>query len=207
MEYNALFLLDGLTSREKAHCWQLADCEPQTFKKGAVIYDSECAQRALAIILEGSVRVMHGRVMMNELIVGDVFGVAALFGNVEGFPTTVKAQTDCRILFIEQQAVSAWIKAVPRVAENYIRFLSERIRFLNRRLSTLTVEHTDGRLWCYLLAHRNENGVVSLPGGMTALAKTLGMGRSSLYRSLDALSEVGKIQRQGKQILITFKEE
>lgn len=207
MDDNALFLLDGLTPQEKARCRQLADSEPQTFEKGAVIYDSDRAQRALAIVLEGSVRVMHGRVMMNELHAGDVFGVAALFGNVEGFPTTVMAQTGCRILFVEQQTVSAWMAAYPRVGENYIRFLSERIRFLNRRLSTLTADHTDGKLWHYLLAHRDEDGVVRLPGGMTALAKTLGMGRSSLYRCLDALSDAGKILRQGKQIQITFKED
>ena len=207
MEYTTLFLLDGLTPREKAHCWQLADSEPQTFEKGAVIYDSERAQRALAVVLDGVVRVFHGRVMMNELTVGDVFGVAALFGNAERFPTTVKAHTTCRILFVEQQAVSAWMVAYPRVGENYIRFLSERIRFLNRRLSTLTADHTDGKLWHYLLAHRDEDGVVCLPGGMTALAKTLGIGRSSLYRCLDVLADAGKILRQGKQIQITFKED
>ena len=207
MEYTTLFLLDGLTPKEQARCWRLADSTPQAFDKGAVIYDSKRAQRALAVVAEGHVRVYHGRVMMNELRDGDVFGVAALFGGGEDFPTTVRAQTSCRILFIEQQTVAAWMAAYPRVAENYIRFLSERIRFLNRRLSTLTADNADDKLWHYLLAHRDEQGIVCLSGGMTALAKTLGMGRSSLYRCLDALSDDGKIRRQGKQILITLKEE
>ncbi len=97
--------------------------------------------------------------------------------------------------------------AVPRVGENYVTFLSDRIRFLNRRLSTLTAGQTDGKLWRYLLAHRGEDGVVSLPGGMTGLAETLNMGRSSLYRSLDALTAAGRICRQGKQIIVNHKEE
>ena len=66
---------------------------------------------------------------------------------------------------------------------------------------------TDGRLWKYLLAHRDAAGVVTLSGGMNALAKRLDMGRSSLYRSLDALSDAGRIRREGKNIIILKMEE
>lgn len=204
---DALFLFNGLTKSQKERCRQIADSEPKEFSKGAVIYDSTHAQRALAVVLDGRVRVLNGRVVMNDLSVGDVFGVAALFGGDDPYPTTVKAHTACRILFIPQQTVSAWIQAVPQVGENYIRFLSERIRFLNRRLTTLTAEHTDDKLWRYLLAHRDEDGIVHLTGGMSALAKTLDMGRSSLYRCLETLSTEGKIQRLEKNIRVILKEE
>ncbi len=207
MQRDRLFLFEGVSPKEKAHCWAIDSGEEASFAKGAVIYDSERAKRALALVLEGSVRVQHGRVVMNELHAGDVFGAAALFGEEDPFPTTVAARTDCRVLFIPQTTVSAWMAAVPQVGENYIRFLSDRIRFLNRRLSTLTAGHTDGKLWRYLLAHRGEDGIVHLTGGIAELAKTLNMGRSSLYRGLDALTADGKIQRRGKDILITLKEE
>lgn len=207
MERDRLFLFEGLSPREKCHCWAIDGGEEAAFDKGAVIYDSDHAKRALALVLEGSVRVLHGRVVMNELHAGDVFGAAALFGEEDPFPTTVAARTDCRVLFIPQTTVSAWMVAVPRVGENYIRFLSDRIRFLNRRLATLTAGHTDGKLWRYLLAHRDENGVVRLTGGIGELARALNMGRSSLYRGLDALTADGKIERRGKEIRTTLKEE
>ena len=205
MERDRLFLLDGLTEEEKAQCWALAQNKPQTFQKGKVIYDSKRAQRALALVINGNVRVQHGRVVMNELCAGDVFGAAALFGDDDPFPTTVTAQTTCSILFIPQKTVSAWMSAVPRIGENYIRFLSDRIRFLNRRLSTLTAGHTDGKLWRYLLTHRDADGIVRLTGGVTELARILDMGRSSLYRCLDALTDAGKIQRHGKEITVVMK--
>ena len=207
MERDRLFLFEGLSPTEKSRCWDIDGGEEAAFAKDEVIYDSDRAKRALALVLEGSVRVLHGRVVMNELHAGDVFGAAALFGEEDPFPTTVAARTDCRVLFIPQTTVSAWMAAVPRVGENYIRFLSDRIRFLNRRLATLTAGHTDGKLWRYLLTHRDENGIAHLTGGIGELAKALNMGRSSLYRGLDALAADGKIARHGKEIKIILKEE
>ena len=202
MEYPHLFLLDGLTCEEKEHCRQMAAPEELVFEKGQVIYDADHVQRALAFILEGHVRVMFDRVVMNDLYPGDVFGAAALFGSSEPYPSTVMAVTSCRVVLISQETVSRWMTAVPRVGENYVRFLSDRIRFLNRRLSTLTAGQADGRLWRYLLAHRDVEGVVLISGGMSSLAERLDMGRSSLYRSLDALVAAGYIRRDGKKIFI-----
>lgn len=207
MQRDRLFLFEGVSPTEKERCWAIDGGEETAFAKGEVIYDSECAKRALALVLEGNVRVLHGRVVMNELGAGDVFGAAALFGEEDPYPTTVVARTDCRVLFIPQATVSAWMAAVPRVGENYIRFLSDRIRFLNRRLATLTAGHTDGKLWRYLLAHRGEDGIVRLSGGLNELAHTLDMGRSSLYRGLDALTADGRIIRRGKEIQVIFKED
>ncbi|MBQ8753321.1 MAG: Crp/Fnr family transcriptional regulator [Clostridia bacterium] len=207
MDLRAIFLFCGLSEEEVACCRRLADCPENTYRKGEVIYDASTARRALAMVLEGTLRVLHGRVAMKELYPGDVFGAAALFGSSEPYPSTVVAETDCRLVFISQEIVSAWMAAVPRVGENYVRFLSDRVRFLNRRLSTLTAGQTDGKLWRYLLAHRNREGVVMLPTGMTGLAETLGMGRSSLYRSLDSLVAAGRIRREGKHIVVLKQEE
>lgn len=207
MKELSLFLLKGLTKEELELCYRLAKTEEQCHCKGDVIYGPQTAKRALALVLEGHVRVWQGRVPMNDLVEGDVFGAAALFGTGEEYPSTVVAESDCRILFIPQETVVEWMKAVPVVAENYVRFLSDRIRFLNRRLSTLTAGQADGKLWSYLLAHRDENGVVTLTDGMTELAERLDMGRSSLYRSLDALTQLGRIRRERKKIFILRTEE
>lgn len=207
MELSGLFLLDGLTEEEIAVCRNLSNREERIYQKGSVIYDSQHARPALALVLGGHARVMHGRVVMNDLYSGDVFGAAALFGSGEPYLTTVVAVTDCRLWLIPQETVSRWMVAVPRVAENYVRFLSDRIRFLNRRLSTLTAGPSDDKLWSYLLAKRDADGVVALSGGMSELAERLDMGRSSLYRSLDALTESGRIRREGKKIVILKMEE
>ncbi len=201
-----LFLLDGLSSDAQQRYWQQITAR-HTYHRGDVIYDSERAQAALAIVLSGEVCVYHGRVVMNILRAGDVFGAAALYGQEEPYASRVVADSECEVAFVPQETVSRWMAAEPRIAENYIRFLSDRIRFLNRRLATLTAGQTDGKLWRYLLAYAGEDGIVRISGGMTELAKRLNMGRSSLYRSLDSLAEDGRIVRDGREIRVIHKEE
>lgn len=207
MKEVSLFLLKGLTREELELCQRLAQTEEKTYCKGDTIYTPQSAKRALAMVMEGHVRVFHGHVPTNDLVEGDVFGVAALFGTNEDYPSTIVAGSDCRVMFISQETVVAWMKQVPQVAENYVGFLSDRIRFLNRRLATLTAGQADGKLWRYLLANRDENGVVYVAEGMSALAERLDMGRSSLYRSLDALALAGRIRRDRKRIYILQTEE
>ena len=207
MKCENFFLFEGLTDSEKEKCCRMARKEERSYCKGAIIYSPTNAPKALAIVLQGHVRVLQGRVVMNDLLSGDVFGVAALFGTEEEYISTVVAETDSRVLLIPQETVVNWMATVPRVAENYVRFLSDRIRFLNLRLSTLTAGQADGKLWRWLLAHRDENGVVYVKDGMSELAERLDMGRSSLYRSLDALTELGRIRRDRKKIYILKAEE
>ena len=202
-----LFLLDGLSADEMERCIAIGVGETLSFHKGEVLYDADHVKRALAVVVHGHVRVMYGRVVMNDLHSGEVFGAAALYGSDEAYPSTVVAVTDGCVRLIPQEIVSRWMAEVPRVAENYVRFLSDRIRFLNRRLSTLTVGSADGRLWKYLCTHRDESNTVRVDGGMSALAERLDMGRSSLYRSLDALTYAGRIRRDGKIIYLLDMEE
>ncbi|MBE6779137.1 MAG: Crp/Fnr family transcriptional regulator [Ruminococcaceae bacterium] len=206
MDKIPLFLLEGLSPEVAQQYWQQAVTAPRSYEKGEVIYDSRTAQPSLAVVLSGTVRVLHGRVVMNTLRSGDVFGAAALFGGDRTYESLVMAHTPCQVAFIPQETVCGWMAAEPCVAINYVRFLSDRIRFLNRRLATLTAGQTDGKLWHFLLAQQ-QDGVVHLSGGMVELAKRLDMGRSSLYRSLEALAESGRIRRQGKDIYILKEDE
>ncbi len=207
VDISNLFLLRGLSPAQVAQCWQQVDSEECCYQKGEVIFDSRLARPALGLVLEGRVQVLHGRVVMNTLTAGDVFGAAALFGEPEEYVSTVRAEVPCRVLFLSQDTVTRWMAAVPSVAENYVRFLSDRIRFLNRRLATLTAGQTDGKLWRFLLSKQDADGRVVIAGGMTELAEKLNMSRSSLYRSLDLLTELGKIRRQGKTIVLIQEEE
>lgn len=172
---------------------------PAAFKKGEYLYTRREFQRALGILLEGRVEITReeeGRkVVMNLLKPGGIFGAAALYGNEEEYVTDIRAVERCTVLFLSQEHLSAIMEQDFRVAENYIRFLSGRIRFLNQRIAGFTGGAADRRLALYLLEHRGGNGNVLLPRSMVDLAAALNVGRSSLYRSLDALSDAGIIAR------------
>ena len=84
---------------------------------------------------------------------------------------------------------------------SYIAFLSQRIRFLNRKIDSFTAPSAREALLRHLLEiHRD--GAAEITGGYSQLARTLNIGRASLYRALDALEAEGCIRRDGKCITI-----
>lgn len=198
---SAFPLFSGLSGAE-LHRVAAAMEEPACYERGATIYNSDKFQRAVGFIFSGSVAVHAAgsgshALMMNRLRAGDMFGVAALFDEENSYVTHLIAEEDTRIAFLSQEAMSVLLAAIPHLAENYIRFLSGRIRFLNRKLAIVTTGHAENRLYQYLSAHQSEDGIAQLPPSMVELAHTLNIGRSSLYRALDALLEAGVLLREG----------
>ena len=86
------------------------------------------------------------------------------------------------------------------IRENYLRYLTGRIRFLSGRLQSLTQSGAEGKLARYLLSAARD-GVLSCPA--TQLSQRLGISRASIYRAFAALEEGGLITRTGKTIRIT----
>ena len=105
-------------------------------------------------------------------------------------------------MFLGRAAVEAVFAADPRTAIGYIAFLSEKIGFLNARLSTFTAESAEARLAGYILraAAGRDAFVSALP--LSRLAELLGLGRASLYRAFDALCAAGAIEKKQKNITI-----
>lgn len=202
MEKNDLFLLDGLLTGEKERCWRQTDARVQTVKKGESVFARIGTEPALGWLLDGTAQEWQGGVRLSVPDAGDLFGVAALYGDGKTVPVRAVAVTECRVLLLSQKTVSNWMALYPRIADNYVRFLSDRIRFLQGYLFTLTGEQTEEKLWRYLTAFRDRQGVVRLPERMSQLAQTLHMGRSSLYRSLDQLESAGVICRRDGVIVL-----
>ena len=168
--------------------------------KSSVIYSPHDFQRCLAVLLQGSVRVTKETLVVSNLHAGDLFGAAALFNDREDYAVTLTALSDCMVLFFPQAAIRALLAESPAFAENYVRYLSERIRFLSSRLDAVAAGTTTRRLAQYLLANLDEHNTVT--SSATALCKQLGISRASLYRAFDVLEQDGAIRRSQKQIQV-----
>lgn len=197
----SFFLFRGLNEQERQTL--LADAPaPESFSRGAVLYSTAQFRRAVGVVLSGTLRVSQEGAVLNRLSRGNVFGVAALYGGESTYVTEVCAATACTVQFFSQELLDTWMRRDFRLAENYIRFLSDRIRFLNRRIAAFTGGAAEQRLLTYLRQHAAEDGQVALPLSMTELSRVLDIGRSSLYRSLDLLERSGVLRRNGKQIYL-----
>ena len=183
------------------------DCELRGFAKGDTIYSGTSFTRSLGVLLEGSLRVTKDNtdghaMIMSTLTPGSLFGAAALFNDEERYATNITALEPSRIVFFSQRLVERMIRREPTIAENYIKYLSERILFLNKKLYLLTAGTAEQRLSSFLLDNLPGSEPAELPLPMNRLADALNISRASLYRAMDSLCDSGAVVKTGKEICI-----
>ena len=172
--------------------------ERAAFAPGQVVYDPRHFSRSLGVVLSGQLQVTKGSLSVSLLEPGDLFGAAALYSDEAEFATTITAKRPSLCLMLAQPLVDRLLAQQGQVRENYLRYLTGRIRFLSGRLQTLAQPGVEGKLARYLLAGGGRT--VTCPAA--ELCQRLGVSRASLYRAFAALEEGGLIRRSGKTITV-----
>lgn len=180
-------------------------CECRRFSRGEIIYDETHFQRCLGILLVGRVRVekrIHaGKLMkMSMLQPGDCFGAAAMFQDQARYATVLTAEDSIEVLFLPEEVLRWAMRRNYIITENYIRYLSNQIWVLNKKISELTAGTAEQRLAGFLAEHCEANG--QLQSSMTVLSRQLNVGRATLYRAAEALEKKGIIIQGSKSIQI-----
>lgn len=183
------------------------DCEIKSFQKGDLVYGRTAFKRCLGIILSGRMRVEKSnaagkRMIMSTLSSGSLFGAAALFNNESEYATDITALCPTEIIFFTQRLMQRMMDSEPQIATNYIRYLSERILFLNKKIYFLSAGTAEQRLASFLLDNLEPGLETELPMPMHALAAALNISRASLYRAFDDLAECGAISKNGKTVCV-----
>lgn len=201
------FLFSGYS--EEALPALLERCAPRRrrYPKHSIIYSRHDFRQELGLLLSGSILVSKGELVVSHLEQGALFGAAALFNEEADYVSTLRALSPCDILFFSQEAVQALIDREPLARLNFIRYLSQRIRFLSRRIDALTQNTGEKKFASFLLQHMGPEGSIDPVCSMTELAARLNVGRATLYRELQKLEEQGIITRSGKHITVEKPEE
>ncbi len=178
--------------------------EKRQFAKGDVIYAPDQFRKELAAVLSGRVLVTKGdgELVVSMLTEADLFGAAALFNDEVDYVSTLTARSSCTILFLSQEAVRQLIARQPLFRDNYIHYLSCRIRFLSDKIDALIQGTGEKKLTGFLLRQMDGEGLVSLNCSMTELAARLNISRAALYREMQKLEERDAIRRDGRTIVI-----
>lgn len=194
------FLLEGIPPERLEP--MAAGLAAERYPAGAVIYSPARFRKAMGVVLEGRLAVLKGKeLLLNTLGPGQCFGAAAIFCPAEDYVTTVAAKTSAALVFLSDQWLTGLFARHPPAAVAYIAFLSQRIRFLNRKIDSFTAPNAQETLYRHLLAIQRD-GTAEIAGGYSQLARALNIGRASLYRALEALEAEGRIRREGKRILL-----
>lgn len=176
-------------------------------EKHDVIFSENNYTRSLVILIRGSASVTkqsgNSKILMNILKKGDIFGMATLFYEEENYLTQITALEKVTMVVFPKENVQKIFSLYPAVSENYITILSEKIHFLNKKISTYTKSETIQKVASFILQYADSDKTQAvLPYSITNIADALNVGRASVYRAFDTLENDSVIKREGKKIKI-----
>ena len=202
-----LFLFNGLKEAEIKQISNLLP-KPISYKKGEVIYSTEDFPNAIGFLVKGKAFAMSSNegLHMNSFSEGTCFGAAAIFGDNNTYVSTILSESDCKILFITEELLKKIFETNPKISLNYISFLSDKIRFLNKKIGLVSSSSAEEKVLKFLSYSADNDGYALLPKSMTLLAKMLGLGRATLYRCLDTLEANNSILRENNKIKVIKNE-
>lgn len=180
-------------------------CRTETFSAGDIVYSSDSFESSLCIILSGRVVIFGAAdgksVKLRTADAGEIFGAAALFG-AEKYVSTVKASRASEVLFVGEDEMTEILSHDSACMLDYVSFLSQKIRFLNEKITAFTAKSADAAVAEYIKNQRSDE----FPVNMSSLSRQLDIGRTSLYRSVEKLARLGAIEYDGGKIKIISKE-
>lgn len=196
---------------EEALCSYIGDDSfyLQSFSSGEEICSQSQNSDLVGIVIKGSATVNSSdeerSVILSTISCGAIFGIANLYAKELDFPTRVTAKNACKVILIKKDALRALIENDKDTLKNFLRFQSNKIIYLNKKINSFTAGGAERRLSLFLADNSNE-GVYSAKVSMSVLAEMLDIGRASLYRAFDKLEADGLIERQDKKTITVKKE-
>lgn len=187
----------------------LTNCSKlETFKTGEEIFSPDHEEKKLGFILSGEASVYSAdgnrSVLLRSLCEGDTFGVSNLFDEDNRFVSLIVAKRASSVIFFTAEAIGNLLDNSSAFRMNYIKFLSERICFLNQKISCFTAGSPERRLAVFLCSQSTENSF-SVSINANSMSEMLNIGRASLYRAFDKLIADGFITKEGKTITLLNK--
>ncbi len=184
------------------------------FARGETIFPCRETDQCLCVLRQGAATVYanssepNHAALLRTMEAGSVFGVHCVFSADVSPQSHIVAQKSCHVLLIPCALWEKILAAHPATMASYIRFLTQRIQFLNRKICFLTAGSAERRLALYLLSEIPEENVpVTLDISVVSLADLLNLGRASLYRAMDQLSTDGFLVRNGREYRLLMRNE
>ncbi len=186
------------------------------FGKGGVIFAEGGTDHRMYLLERGRVKLTRrssdGRVQLLSIHApGEVLGEIPVF-DPEGGPRTASAiaiSSPTQVVWLEHDALFAWLDQYPRVAVDMLQVLARRMRANNERISDLVFMDVPARLAKTLINLASRFGVpeeagVKIPHDLTQeeLAQLVGSSRETVNKALTEFANRGWIARDGRSIVI-----
>lgn len=201
------FLFSSLLREDAMNILSKLSFEVKTFGHGESIYTPHQYEKKIGFVMSGECVINKLKsdgslVPLNTIKEGDSFGILAVLSVEEEYPTQIISSRASKILFINQEDFLSIIKKHPDVSMNVISFLTKKISFLNRKISTFASDNVEQKLASYIVLEFKKNLKKEFSFNCKKTAESLNVGRASLYRAINSLTEAGLISLNNKKIYI-----
>ncbi len=197
-------LFRGLEKKEILAVLNCFQPRVEGFHANELIVISGDVFEEVGLILQGEASVNKenaagNRMVMTILASGDLFGEVIAFSGQAKWPATVEAQSECQVLFLPRENI---IGECPKMCtwhgvliHNFLRIISERALFLNKKVEYLTIKSMRAKIATYLLEQyqRTRERSFTLPLNRNELAEFLNVSRPSMSRELGKMKDEGVI--------------
>jgi CRP/FNR family transcriptional regulator, cyclic AMP receptor protein len=190
---------------------------PVDFPRGHTIFTEGEPGDRLYIIVSGKVKITRRSPDGRENLL-TIMGPPDMFGELSVFDpgprtSSVITITDVRAVWMDRDALRAWIAERPQIAEQLLRVLARRLRRTNNDLADLILTDVPGRVAKQLLALGQRFGIQE-DGGLRVthdltqieIAQLVGASRETVNKALADFAHRGWIRLEGKSVLICDSE-
>lgn len=200
-------LFNGMSPMEIGHLLSQEGCRLVHYPAGSTIP----SERGMMMLLTGSVLIekqsADGRYLrMREVWPPQAINVSALLAQPPREVSRLSTPDGCRAVELSRALVTQALMEGGTFSINLVEFLLGRVVFLNKKITALSGHTAASRLELYLAENAvQKDGVsqVQLPFSLSEFAEHLCVGRASLYRTLDAMEQQGRIRRKGRTIYLS----
>ncbi len=188
-------VLSSILNRHGAYVHSFSDDE--------IIHSPGDALRLVGMLLSGKASVTtpdptHSA-LLRMIKAGEMFGIANLFSH-EPYISVIRSKGNSRVFIIPESAIRELLEVDRDFLGRYLALLSQKICFLNRKIGYLTGGSAERRLALYLTSLEKTRFRLEISIG--DLSELLDVGRASLYRAFEKLTEDGFIQKNGREFVI-----
>ncbi len=184
-----------------------------SYDKGDFIAMAGKKYNGLGIIVEGNAVISKenaagSRVMLDMISSGEIFGEVIAFSGREVWPANVQAQTPCKAIFIENNAIINQCTEAcsfhAQLIKNLLKTVSIRAIMLNRRVEYLSMKSINSKIAALLLEHMEKAGsnTFRLPMNRNEMADFLNISRPSMSREMGVMRDNGIIDFQKEAVRI-----
>ena len=204
--FEKTFLFNDVDSSTVTSLLDAITLEEKTYQKGSVIYSPEIFDRKIGFIYSGECavsRYSNGNIIpLNISKQHDSFGILACFSQEDEFPTVITAKAITTVIFMKHDDLRKLLMLCPEVSMNVIKFLTQKINFLNEKIAAFSGGTIEEKLANHLISLTKKHGSHEFSFNKKKSAEALNCGRASLYRALEAMVNAGYILLDDKKIII-----